>query len=216
MKGGEGGRGARWRKWKDSSRKSQCRTEAAREPWACSAKCLLWRYNNSQTLLKLLHARLAWRHRLVGSVAAAIDRLRLRKEALEQVVADSVVLLMKGRVRDPRHDRKLLVGVRQLLEEFQQIRQACDPVVLAAHDQGRHRDLLRIADRQVCAHVDVSTGRHRVVELEDGIGEGLDHRVVGGAGMVALEDRAHELAIDRAAVPGPKLGQALFSLGQRR
>src|SRR6516165_12351496 len=118
MKGGEGGRGARWRKWKDSSRKSQCRTEAAREPWACSAKCLLWRYNNSQTLLKLLHARRAWKHRLDGSVAPAIDRLRLRKEARQQVVADGVVLLMKGGVRDPGMTANCLSGFGSCSKNF--------------------------------------------------------------------------------------------------
>ena len=73
-----------------------------------------------------------------------------------------------------------------------------------------------IADRQVRAHVDIGAGRHRIVEREDGVGERLDDGVVGGAGMVALEDRAHEFAVDRPPVLGAELGQPLAALGERR
>jgi hypothetical protein len=47
-------------------------------------------------------------------------------------------------------------------------------------------------------------------------GERLDDGVVGGAGMIALEDRAHELAVDRAPVLGAELRQPLAALGERR
>ena len=40
--------------------------------------------------------------------------------------------------------------------------------------------------------------------------------LAGGAGMVALEDRMHEGAVDRAAVLGLELGQFLAPLGERR
>src|SRR5262245_43850576 len=150
-----------------------------------------------------------------ASMCALVDRRRLREEARQDVVADGVVLLMERGVGDARHHRELLVRVGQLLEELHQVGEARDAVVLAAHDQRRHRDLRGIADRQVRAHVDIGAGRHRIVEREDGVGERLDHRVVGGAGMVALEDRAHELAVDRAPVLGAELGQTLAALGQR-
>ena len=48
------------------------------------------------------------------------------------------------------------------------------------------------------------------------VGERLDHLVVGGAGMVALEDRAHELAVDRPPLGLEELRQLLAALGQRR
>ncbi len=122
---------------------------------------------------------------------------------------------MERGVRDAGHDRELLVGIGQLVEELQQVRHAGDAVVLAAHDERRNGDLLRIAHRQIGAHVHVSPGRHRIVEAENGVGEGLDRGVVGGAGMVALEDRAHELAVDRPAILGAELGQPLAALGER-
>ena len=73
-----------------------------------------------------------------------------------------------------------------------------------------------IADRQIGAHIDIGAGRHRVVEREDGVGERLDDDVIGGAGMVALEDRAHEFAVDRTPVLGAELGQPLAALRKRR
>ena len=139
---------------------------------------------------------------------ARVDRVGLREPAQEDVVHDGVVLLLERRVRDARHHRELLVRVRQLLEELRQVVEARDAVPLPAHDDGRHRDLLRIADRQVRAHVDIGAGRHRIVELEDGIGERLDHVVVGGAGMIAVEDRMHEGAVDRPPVLGRGIRRA--------
>ena len=48
------------------------------------------------------------------------------------------------------------------------------------------------------------------------VGERLDHVVVGGAGMVALEDRADELAVDRPPLGLEELRQLLSPLDQRR
>ena len=121
------------------------------------------------------------------SMPAAIDRRGLREEAFQDVIADGVVLLMKRGMRDAGHDSELLVRVGQPLEELHEVGKARDAVVLAAHDEGRHRDFLGITDRQIGAHIDISAGRHGVVELEDGVGERLDDDVIGGARMVALE-----------------------------
>src|SRR5215510_59160 len=151
-----------------------------------------------------------------GLVPALVDRCWLREEARQHVVADLVILLVERGVRDAGHHDELLVGIRQLLEEFRQIAEARDPVVFAAHDQRRHRDLLGIADRQVGAHVDIGAVRDRIVELEDGVREGLDHHVVRRARMIALEDRAHEFAVDRTAVLRAELRQPLGALGERR
>ncbi len=123
---------------------------------------------------------------------------------------------MKRGMRDAGHDSELLVRVGQPLEELHEVGKARDTVVLAAHDEGRRRDLRGIADRQIGAHIDIGAGRHGVVELEDGVGERLDDDVVGGAGMVALENRAHEFAVDRTPVLGAELGQPLAALGKRR
>src|SRR5262245_23564911 len=74
-----------------------------------------------------------------ASMCALVDRRRLREEARQDVVADGVVLLMERGVGDARHHRELLVRVGQLLEELHQVGEARDAVVLAAHDQRRHR-----------------------------------------------------------------------------
>src|SRR5262249_15222384 len=139
------------------------------------------------------------------SIGALLDGLRLREDAFQDVIADGVVLLVERGVGDARHHRELLVGVGQPLEELYEVGKARDAIVFAAHDEGRHRDLRGIADRQIGAHVDIRAGRHRVVELEDGVGKRLDDDVVGGAGMVALEDRAHEFAVNRTPVLGAEL-----------
>ena len=118
-------------------------------------------------------------------MSALVDRRRLREEAFQDVVADRVVLLVKRGMRDAGHHGELLVGVGQPLEELQEVGKARDAVVLAAHDEGRRRDFLGIADRQIGAHVDIGAGWHGVVELEDGVGERLDDDIIGGAGMVA-------------------------------
>ncbi len=119
-------------------------------------------------------------------------------------------------MRDAGHDGELLVGVGQLGEEGAQILEARDAVPLAAHDQRRHRDFFRVDHRQLGAHVHIGSGRHRGVELEDVVREGLDHALLGGAGVVAVEDRMHEGAVDRPAVLGQELGQPLAALRQRR
>jgi len=100
-----------------------------------------------------------------GSMSALVDRRWLREEAFQDVIADHVVLLVKRGMRDAGHDGELLVGVGQPLEELQEVGQARDAVVLAAHDEGRHRDFLGIADRQIGAHVDIGAGRHAMGAL---------------------------------------------------
>src|ERR1043166_3058549 len=82
-------------------------------------------------------------------------RLRPAEERVGAVVEAQVVLRGRGGVRDARHHDELLVRVRQLEEEIDQIFVGRDTVVLAAQDDGRDLDLLRVADRQVLAHVDV-------------------------------------------------------------
>ena len=67
----------------------------------------------------------------------------------------------------------------------------------------RHGDLQRVDHRQARAHVDVGAVGHRVVERQDRVGERFDRGRVGAIGMVALEDRAHECAVDRAALGSP-------------
>src|SRR5438477_9631360 len=44
------------------------------------------------------------------------------------------------------------------------------------------------------------TRGHRVVQLQDGVGECFDGRLVGRPGMVALEDAVDERAVDRPAI----------------
>ena len=117
-------------------------------------------------------------------------------------------------MRDARHDGELLVRIGQQFEERDQVLEAGDAVVFAAHDDRRGRDLLRIDQRQPRAHVDVGAVRHRVVEREDRVGERFDRHVVGGAGVVAREDAVDERSVDRPAVLALELGAA--SLPARR
>ena len=77
-------------------------------------------------------------------------------------------------------------------------------------------DLGGIDHRQVRAHVDIGAVRNRIVERQDGVGEGVDDLVLGRARMVAVEDRMHEGAVDRTAVLGAELRQLLRALGKRR
>ena len=135
---------------------------------------------------------------------------------MHDVQRDHVVLLLQRRVRDAWHHRELLVGVGQRFEEVQQVVEAGDAVVFAAHDDGRHHDLRRVDHRQVVAHVDVGAVRDRIVECQDMIGERFDDVVVCGAGMVTLEDRADELAVDRPPLGLEIFGQLLAALDQRR
>src|SRR6478736_2983242 len=44
---------------------------------------------------------------------SAIDGLGLRKEPVQDVVDHAIVLLLEARVRNARHHRELLVGVRE-------------------------------------------------------------------------------------------------------
>src|ERR671930_904849 len=69
------------------------------------------------------------------SMPAAIDRLRLREEAFQDVIADGVILLVERGMCDARHHRELLVGIGQQFEELQEVGEARDAVVFAAHDQ---------------------------------------------------------------------------------
>ncbi|MCD6041811.1 MAG: hypothetical protein K0R40_1414 [Burkholderiales bacterium] len=165
-------------------------------------------------------ASLAWasaaRPTASQNLVCAVNRIGGGEERVQDVVRGEVVFLLEAGVRDARHDGELLVRVGQPAEERQQVVEAGDAVEFAAHHEGRHADPGRVDDGKLRAHVDVGSGGHRVVEREDRIGECLDRRVVGGAGMVAGKDAAHEGAVDRAAVLRLELGQLLASLGQRR
>src|SRR5262245_14778612 len=63
-----------------------------------------------------------------------VDRLRLREECQQDVVGDHEVLLLERGVCDARHHGELLVGVGQQLEELDEVVEAGDTDVLAAHD----------------------------------------------------------------------------------
>lgn len=119
-------------------------------------------------------------------------------------------------MRDARHHDELLVRIGQLCEEPHDVVERGDAVELAAQDQHRHGQLLGVDQRQVGAHVDVGAGRHAGVERERGVGERLDDGLVRGAGVMAREDAADEVAVDRPAVAGAELRQALAPLGERR
>src|ERR1700730_7957388 len=80
-----------------------------------------------------------------GSMSALVDWRWLREEAFQDVIADGVVLLMKRGMRNAGHDSELLVRVGQPLEELHEVGKARDPVGLAAHGEGRHRNLRVIA-----------------------------------------------------------------------
>src|SRR5262245_44215747 len=94
------------------------------------------------------------------TASTPIHRLRLREETREDVVDEHVILLLEARVRDAGHNGELLVRVRQFLEKLQQVLQRGNAIVLAAHDERRHRDLFRVNDRQLRAHVDIGSRRN--------------------------------------------------------
>src|SRR5205823_13747940 len=56
---------------------------------------------------------------------------------------------------------------------------------------------------------------HRVVESEDGIGEGVDDPLFRRVWVVALEDRIDEGAVDRTALACEEFGQLLAPLFER-
>src|SRR5439155_24851957 len=92
-----------------------------------------------------------------------IDRVGLAQEAVDDVEEGPLVLAVDARVGCAGQDGEVLVGVGQQLEELDQVVQAGDAVVLAAGDQHRSRDLARVDQRQVHAHVEVGAVRDRVV-----------------------------------------------------
>src|ERR1700682_3774621 len=79
----------------------------------------------------------------------------LGEKAVQKVIHGEVVLLLEARVRDPLHDRELLVRMRQAPVEGEQVVHPGDAVVLAAQHESRHGDLRRVDDRQLRAHVDI-------------------------------------------------------------
>jgi len=132
------------------------------------------------------------------------------------VIAHLVVLLLEARVRDAGHHRELLVCVGQAPVELDQVVQCRDAVEFTAHQQGGGADPGRVYHRQFRTHVDVGARRHLVVERQDRVGEGFDRRLVGAARMVAVEDRMHEGAVDRAFLDGDEIGQLLLTLCEGR
>src|SRR6185437_5642470 len=152
----------------------------------------------------------------LGLMRALIDWRGLGEEGLEDVIDQPIIGLLERSMRDARHDRELLVGVRQALEKGKQVLKARDPVIFAAHDDGRRRDLRRIDHRQSRAHIDIGAGRHGIIERQDRVGESLDCRIVRRAGMIAGEDAAHEGTVDRPAVDALVVRQALAAIRQSR
>src|SRR5258705_7322331 len=162
--------------------------------------------------------RLTWSlpSRLLLWSSTSVNRLRLCEERMQDVIYRQVIDLLETRMRDARHHRELLVGVRQTLEKLNQIVETCDAVEFAAHDERRHSDLLRIHYGQLRAHVDIGARRHRIVEREHRIGECLDHMCVGGPGMIAIKNAAQKIAVDRPPVYFQELRQFLAPLFERR
>src|SRR5262249_50643541 len=107
-------------------------------------------------------AKFQMRPRMAAS--PAIYRGWLREETPQDVIDQRVVFLLKARVRNPRHHRKMLIGIRQAGEEGEQILKARDAIPLAAHDQRGHGNFLRVHHREIAAHVDIGAGRHRAVQ----------------------------------------------------
>ena|SRR3954447_21981273 len=82
--------------------------ETEARPRTCWRRRRRWRKGRMICALK-------WKASSEGSnasVLAAIDGRRLSEEASKDVIADCVVLLVEGRVRNARHDSELLVRVR--------------------------------------------------------------------------------------------------------
>ena len=67
-------------------------------------------------------------------------------------------------------------------------------IVLSAHDDGGHRDLLGIYNRQFRAHVDVRTVRDRVVQCGNSLGKGVHDFGIGGIRVIAGE--VFDVAVD--------------------
>src|SRR5260370_3826662 len=88
------------------------------------------------------------------------------QEGVTRVPELMAVVAKDERMRRPRQDNELAVGVGQLPEKIEQILLAGDPVMLAAHDHDRRLNLARIDDRQVRRHVQVGSGRHLIAESE--------------------------------------------------
>src|SRR5262245_18930313 len=148
--------------------------------------------------------------------SAAVERIGLREEAPEDVVDQKVVLLLERGVRDAGHHGELLLGIGQKAKEVDEIVEGGDAVPLPAHHDGRNHDLGRVYQGQPGAHVDVGAGGHRIVERQDGVGVSFDHALLGGAGMIAIEDAVDEGLVDRTAVLGLELGELLGAFGERR
>src|SRR5881392_889247 len=131
---------------------------------------------------------------------SGVDRRGLAEIAVEQVVDQPPVLRARAGVRDARHDDELLVRVRQLGEEIGQVLKRSDAVPLPPQDERRHGDALRVEHRQVRRHVDIGAGRHGGIEGQHRVGECFHDRQIARPGMVAREDAAHEIAVNRRPI----------------
>ena len=86
---------------------------------------------------------------------------------------------------------------------------------MAAHDDGGRRNLGRVVDGQVGAHVDVGAVGHRIVECEHRLVVGFDQGGVDRVDLVAGVDRVDEFAADRAPRAGAPLRQLLGPFFER-
>ena len=91
---------------------------------------------------------------------------------------------------------------------------AGNAIVLAAQNNGRHRNIFGIEEWQFRAHVHVGTGGHGVVQRQDGVCESVHSGRIRGVRMIALENAVHEIPVNGAAVLGQKLGQLFLALRQ--
>src|SRR5690606_35553543 len=66
------------------------------------------------------------------------------------------------------------------------------------------------------AHVEIGAGGHRIVEREYRVGKGLDHLLLGAAGVVAVEYGVHERAVYGAPLVRLPLVELLCALFQSR
>src|SRR5260370_28836647 len=74
------------------------------------------------------------------------------QEGVNRVPELMAVVAKDERMRRPRQDNELAVGVGQIPEKIEQILLSGDPVMLAAHDHDRRPNPPPLYDRQVRPH----------------------------------------------------------------
>src|SRR5262249_50301121 len=92
------------------------------------------RASSSAWINESTSAKFQMRPRMAAS--PAIDRGRLREETPQDVIDQRVIILLKARVRNPRHHRKMLIGIRQAGGEGEQITKDPDAIPQARRCSG--------------------------------------------------------------------------------